>query len=124
VLITSLQLLTASLFRPPHALKQEERGYAAVCQRCYSLRHHGVVTPLKIPYEEVKEHLKLIANQSCLVVKIVDIFDFSGSFINDFRGITGNNPIMLVGNKVPWPSLSCDHACSVSGQPRRFSLFL
>lgn len=74
---------------------------APVCQRCHSLRHHGIVTPLKVPYEEVKEHLKLISDQSCLVVKIVDIFDFSGSFINDFRGITGNNPVVLVGNKVP-----------------------
>jgi len=34
------------------------------------------------------------------VVKIVDIFDFSGSFIQNFRNIAGNNPIVLVGNKM------------------------
>lgn len=80
-------------------LKQEEEGKAAVCMRCHSLRHHGVVTPLKVPYEELKNHLRLIGEQSCLVVKIVDIFDFSGSFINNLREIVGNNPVILVGNK-------------------------
>ena len=100
-----IQIIIVCLGRPPRVLRQEERGLAPVCQRCHSLRHHGIVTPLKVPYEEVKEHLKLIADQSCLVVKIVDIFDFSGSFINDFRGITGNNPVVLVGNKVHYSLL-------------------
>jgi len=86
--------------RPERVLKQEERGRRAVCQRCHSLRYHGIVTPLKVPYEELKEYLRMISTQSCLVVKIVDIFDFSGSFIQNFRNIAGNNPIVLVGNKV------------------------
>lgn len=103
-------------YKPPQVLKQEERGLAPVCQRCHSLRHHGIVTPLKVPYEEVKEHLKLISDQSCLVVKIVDIFDFSGSFINDFRGITGNNPVVLVGNKLD--------LLPVGAKPERIQIWL
>lgn len=38
-----------------------------------------------------------------LVVKVVDILDFNGSFMNRIRDLVGNNPIMLIVTKVrPW----------------------
>ncbi len=57
-------------------LKVEEFGHQAVCQRCHYLRHHRVVTPVKVPYEDLKQHLQMISGMQALVVKIVDIFDF------------------------------------------------
>ena len=41
-----------------------------------------------------------LQGKKMVVLKIVDIFDFNGSFIPDFYKIIGNNPIFLVGNKV------------------------
>jgi hypothetical protein len=39
------------------------------------------------------------------VVKVIDILDFNGSFMNRIRDLVGNNPIMLIVTKVrPWPA--------------------
>lgn len=86
--------------RPPHVLNIETKGGQAVCQRCYALRHSGRVIPIRVPFAELKDHLRVLSTMPVLVVKIVDIFDFSGSFIPDFHFIVGNNPVILVGNKV------------------------
>jgi ribosome biogenesis GTPase YqeH len=41
-----------------------------------------------------------IRSKKGLVVLVIDIFDVSGSFIKSLPRITGDNPIILVGNKV------------------------
>jgi len=50
--------------------------------------------------ESLSPHHPTITTTKVLVVKIVDLFDFSGSWIENFRDIIGANPIVLVANKV------------------------
>ncbi len=40
-----------------------------------------------------------IGDTDSLIVKVVDIFDFNGSWINGLNRFVGGNPIILVGNK-------------------------
>ena len=40
-----------------------------------------------------------IGETDSLIVKIVDIFDFNGSWINGLNRFVGGNPILLIGNK-------------------------
>eukprot|EP01132_Coremiostelium_polycephalum_P005762 gene5762-7170_t len=72
----------------------------SVCQRCYLLKHYGKLAPIKIPVEKFRDNLSNIKDLNCIVIKIVDIMDFNGSFVPNFRRVIGNNPVILVGNKV------------------------
>ncbi|KAL6072440.1 Ribosome biogenesis GTPase YqeH [Balamuthia mandrillaris] len=88
-------------YRPP-LVNAELEGHSAdslICQRCYNLRFHNRLSPIRVPYQELKEHLHIIKQVRALVVKIVDVFDFSGSFIEDFGKVVGANPVILVANK-------------------------
>jgi ribosome biogenesis GTPase A len=60
------------------------------------------VVPLHIPIEQFRSKLKdlKLSGKEMLVLKIIDIFDFNGSFIPDFYKIVGDNPVVLVANKV------------------------
>lgn len=81
---------------PQSALNSEE----VICQRCFRLKHYNEIQD--VPYTD-GDFLKMISQISqtkSLVVKIVDIFDFSGSFIKSLHRLTGNNPIILIGNKI------------------------
>ncbi len=55
--------------------------------------------PIRIPVEEFRERLSRIADIDCVVIKVVDLFDFDGTFVDNFRKVVGNNPVVLVGNK-------------------------
>lgn len=70
------------------------------CQRCYELEHYGRVTPAAVDASHFLEAIKPIRDANALVVNVVDIFDFHGSFIPTFRKYSGANPIILAANKV------------------------
>ncbi|KAN0055294.1 hypothetical protein ACTA71_008404 [Dictyostelium dimigraforme] len=71
-----------------------------VCQRCHILKNYGRVAPITIPIEKFKNNLSQLRDLNCLVVKVVDLMDFNGTFIEDFRDVIGNNPVIVVGNKM------------------------
>ena len=108
-------------FTPPHVLsemqaKVDEDGESVshrmvVCQRCHGLRHQNrlPVETLRVSagddaHESLRpEHflgmLRGISRERCVVVAIVDLFDFHGSLVPDLSVVVGDNPLVLVGNK-------------------------
>lgn len=83
-------------YAPESSLKREDM----VCQRCFRLKHYNEVQDVSIHDDEFLNMLHEIGRKKALIVKIVDIFDFNGSFIPGLPRFTGKNPIVLVGNKV------------------------
>lgn len=81
---------------PASALKND----TVICQRCFRLKHYNEVQDVPYTDQDFLDMISQIGNTNGLIVKIVDIFDFSGSFIKSLHRLTGNNPIILVGNKV------------------------
>lgn len=55
----------------------------------------GLITPV-----ELRDQLTYIREKKVLVVKVVDVTDFHGSFLNRVRDVVGGNPILLVLTKV------------------------
>lgn len=49
--------------------------------------------------EELRQRLRKVANERCLVVLLVDLLDVSGSFLSRARDLVGKNPVILVGTK-------------------------
>ncbi|WP_018923683.1 ribosome biogenesis GTPase YqeH [Salsuginibacillus kocurii] len=80
---------------PSQALERE----VVICQRCFRLKHYNEVPDLPLTSEDFIAILNRISKEDALVVKIVDIFDFTGSWLDDLASYVGRKDVMLVGNK-------------------------
>ncbi|MBT2690301.1 ribosome biogenesis GTPase YqeH [Bacillus sp. ISL-47] len=81
----------------PHSALQKE---AIICQRCFRLKHYNEVQDVSLTDDDFLKILNEIGQSDALIVKIVDIFDFNGSWLPGLHRFVGNNKILLVGNKV------------------------
>lgn len=71
-----------------------------ICQRCYRIRHYSDIITTTLTNDEYLNIINKIAREDALIVKIVDIFDFTGSFVPAIKRLTGNEDVILVGNKM------------------------
>ncbi|KAF2078357.1 hypothetical protein CYY_000341 [Polysphondylium violaceum] len=71
-----------------------------ICQRCHLLKNHGKISSVNVPVENFRQQLEQLKHMNCVIIKVVDLMDFSGSFVEDFRDVVGNNPVILVANKL------------------------
>ncbi|CAN8077233.1 unnamed protein product [Agarophyton chilense] len=95
----------------------EDKPKRVVCQRCYRLTHYGAIEPnLRVPPsiseenrhvptelspEKFRRNLEALKKINSVIIYLVDIFDFHGTFIPDLRDIVGaRNPVLLAVNKV------------------------
>jgi len=53
-----------------------------------------------VPAKVLERQLMTIKQRQCLVVYIIDILDFNGSFVKRFRKIVGRNPIIVIATKL------------------------
>lgn len=83
-------------YAPASALERQD----IICKRCFRLKHYNEVQDVPYQDDDFLEMLNQISDTNGLVVQIVDIFDFNGSFISGMKRLTGNNPVLLVGNKM------------------------
>lgn len=79
------------------ALKKDPS--TVICKRCFRIKHYNEVTPLEIKEDVFLKMLQKIEKEDALVLKIIDIFDFTGSFIDGLNRHVGDNDVILVGNK-------------------------
>ncbi|MDF2010908.1 ribosome biogenesis GTPase YqeH [Priestia megaterium] len=82
-------------YAPKSALEKE----AIICQRCFRLKHYNEVQDISLTDDDFLKILNGIGQTDGLVVKVVDIFDFNGSWLPGLHRFVGNNKVLLVGNK-------------------------
>ncbi len=83
-------------YAPPAALTKDP----VVCKRCFRLKHYNEVQDVSLTDDDFIRILNGIGRENALVIKIVDIFDFTGSWLPGLHRFVGQNDIILVGNKV------------------------
>ncbi|WP_226618305.1 ribosome biogenesis GTPase YqeH [Cytobacillus firmus] len=83
-------------YAPQSALQKE----TIICQRCFRLKHYNEVQDVSLTDDDFLKILNEIGQSDALIVKIVDIFDFNGSWLPGLHRFVGSNKILLVGNKV------------------------
>ncbi|MEI5905763.1 ribosome biogenesis GTPase YqeH [Bacillus spongiae] len=83
-------------YSPPSALQKE----TIICQRCFRLKHYNEVQDVSLTDDDFLKILNGLGEVEGLIVKVVDIFDFNGSWLPGLHRFVGNNPILLIGNKV------------------------
>lgn len=92
-------------FAPPSALKRSD----VICQRCFRLKHYNEIKDVPLSDDDFLKILHAISEKRALVVKLVDIFDFNGSWLSGIQRFAGNNDVVLVGNKVDLLPKSVNH---------------
>lgn len=92
-------------YAPLSALEKE----AIICQRCFRLKHYNEVQDVSLTDDDFLKILNGIGQKDALIVKIVDIFDFNGSWLPGLHRFVGKNKILLVGNKVDLLPKSVKH---------------
>ena len=74
---------------------------AAHCQRMsFRLRHYNEIQDVSLTDDDFLRLLNELGKADALIVNVVDIFDFNGSLIPGLHRFVGDNPVLLVGNKV------------------------
>ncbi|MFC0215856.1 ribosome biogenesis GTPase YqeH [Paenibacillus chartarius] len=81
---------------PQKALEKEP----VICQRCFRIKHYNEASGITLDQDDFLRLLGHIGSTKSLVVNIVDIFDFEGSMISGLPRFVGDNPIILVVNKI------------------------
>ncbi|GJP82281.1 hypothetical protein CLOP_g12516 [Closterium sp. NIES-67] len=102
---------------PPDRYEMKRRHKqlrSLACTRCQQLSHGRMVAAVTghggyrvtgpadmfVTAEALRQQLTYVRGEKALVVKLVDLVDFSGSFLSRIRDIVGPNPIVLVITKV------------------------
>ncbi|MHA6252177.1 ribosome biogenesis GTPase YqeH [Oceanobacillus sp. CAU 1775] len=83
-------------YTPESALEKE----TILCQRCFRLKHYNETQDVPITDDDFLNMVSSISQSKGLIVHIIDIFDVNGTLIKSLPRITGDNPIILVGNKL------------------------
>src|SRR4051812_7711017 len=83
-------------YAPTSALEKE----IIICQRCFRLKHYNEVQDVSLTDDDFLKILNGLGKTNALIVMIVDIFDFNGSWLPGLHRFVGNNKVLLVGNKV------------------------
>lgn len=71
-----------------------------ICRRCFRIKHYNEASSVAVDRDEFLRLLGGIAHRKGLVVHIADIFDFEGSLISGLQRFVGDNPVLLVVNKI------------------------
>ena len=79
----------------------EKKQEYFVCKRCFRLKNYNETQDVSLHAADFYKMIKTLAKKDALIVKVVDIFDFSGSWIEDILEIVGKNKnLLLVANKI------------------------
>ena len=82
-------------YAPASSLKRDQ----IICQRCFRLKHYNEVQDVSLTDDDFLKILNGIGSKDALIVKLVDIFDFNGSWLPGLQRFVGKNPVLLIGNK-------------------------
>ena len=87
-------------YTPKTAFEKGMETGEVYCQRCFRLRHYNDIQDVQLTDDDFLRLLNGLGTEDALIVNVVDIFDFNGSLIPGLHRFIGDNPVLLVGNKV------------------------
>ncbi len=85
--------------KPGYAPKSSLTKETVICQRCFRLKHYNEIQDVPLTDDDFLKILNELGSKKALIVYVVDIFDFDGSWLPGLHRFVGNNPVLLVGNK-------------------------
>ncbi|MBB6729777.1 ribosome biogenesis GTPase YqeH [Cohnella zeiphila] len=95
-----IAIQTEDAKRPGYVPASAPEREPIICQRCFRIKNYNDASSVAIDQDDFLRLLGGIAQTRSLVVHIVDLFDFEGSLISGLQRFVGNNPVLLVVNKI------------------------
>lgn len=86
--------------RPGYVPSGAQERENIVCRRCYRITHYNEISKAVLDDDDFLRILHTVSQTEALVVKVIDIFDFNGSWLSGISRIVGGNPVLLVANKM------------------------
>lgn len=83
-------------YTPKSSLGKED----LLCRRCFRLKHYNETQEVSVTDDDFLQMVSSIREADGLVVHLIDLFDVNGTLISSLPRIVGDNPIILVGNKI------------------------
>lgn len=80
---------------PKSAMNKEE----ILCQRCFQLKNYHRLQKTSLTKDDFLNFLQQIGEKDCLVVYMIDLFDFSGSLIPGLMRHISYNDVFVLANK-------------------------
>eukprot|EP00163_Fabomonas_tropica_P005159 TRINITY_DN1462_c0_g1_i10.p2 TRINITY_DN1462_c0_g1~~TRINITY_DN1462_c0_g1_i10.p2 ORF type:complete len:144 (+),score=23.69 TRINITY_DN1462_c0_g1_i10:678-1109(+) len=71
-----------------------------VCYRCHSLTHYREDVMVPLNREKVLSQLEFLKHQDGIILLLLDIFDFTGSWIPDLDLALGGQKVVVAVNKI------------------------
>lgn len=85
-------------YLPKKAL-ENRREDEILCQRCFKLQHYHTKMEARLTRDDFLRIISKIGEEDCLVVYLVDLFDFEGSRIPGLMRHIGYNDVFVLANK-------------------------
>ncbi|AIY87449.1 MULTISPECIES: ribosome biogenesis GTPase YqeH [unclassified Thermotoga] len=76
-----------------------EEGKEILCQRCFRMKHYGKLEPVEFDWD-FKNQLKSYLGGFDVVVWVIDIFDFEGTYREDIVEILEGKRVVYAINKI------------------------
>ena len=80
---------------PKNALNKED----VLCKRCFQLKNYHQLQETPLNDDDFLKIINQIGEENCLVLYLVDLFDFNGSLIQGLMRHINYNDVIVVGNK-------------------------
>lgn len=80
---------------PKSALNQDH----VLCKRCFKLKNYHQLQETSLTKDDFLKILQTIGEKDCLVVYIIDLFDFNGSMIQGLMRHIAYNDVLVLANK-------------------------
>ncbi|KAH7437897.1 hypothetical protein KP509_05G094200 [Ceratopteris richardii] len=91
--------------------KKHHQLRSVLCERCRALAHGQMIPAVGghggygggkrfVTAERLRMELSHIGDEKALIINLVDVVDFNGSFLTRVRELVGANPIVLVVTKI------------------------
>lgn len=80
-----------------------------LCKRCFQMRHYNKNVAVDMDDDDFLQMIASIRNEKGLIVHLIDLFDVNGTLLSSLPRLIGNNPVILVGNKVDLLPKSTNH---------------
>lgn len=79
--------------------KNTKENENVLCRRCFRMKNYHQLETTTLTGDDFLSILQGIGEKNCLVVYLIDIFDFNGSIIQGFTRHINNNDVLVVANK-------------------------
>lgn len=80
---------------PQTAMKND----AVLCQRCFQLKNYHKLQETNMTKDDFLSILQQIGEKDCLVVYMIDLFDFNGSLVQGLMRHIAYNDVLVLANK-------------------------